>query len=90
MQVMELHHWMQKSLGPKAGFWVLLVIAPQHADCTNQLTSCDFLLVFYSDVRSRWNRCPVISRRSQQVFIAQQKEEEEAGQCLRASMSSFR
>ena len=32
----------------------------QHANGTNWLASCDFLLVFYKDVRSRWNGCRVI------------------------------
>ena len=33
----------------------------QHADGINQRVRYDFLLVFYSDVRSSWNRCQVSS-----------------------------
>ena len=45
----------------------------QHADSTNQLAKYDFLLVFDSDLRSRWNRCWVEGRGSQQVIPKKNK-----------------
>ena len=41
----------------------------QHADGNNQLARYDFLLIFYSNFRSRWNYCQVISCQSQQTEI---------------------
>ena len=34
---------------------------------------CDFLLVFYSYLRSRWNSCRVISSQTQQTVIPNKK-----------------
>jgi len=39
----------------------------------DRLVRCDFLLVFYGDVTSGWNRCPFISRQSHWNPNSQQK-----------------
>ena len=39
----------------------------------DRLVRCDFLLVFYGDVTSGWNRCPFISRQSHWYPNSQQK-----------------
>ena len=46
----------------------------QHASCIKQLARYNFLLVFYSDARLRWNRCCLISRQSQRSVITKNKE----------------
>ena len=42
----------------------------EHTDSTNQLAGCDFLLTFYSDLRSSWNHFRVASQYSHQTMIA--------------------
>ena len=33
----------------------------RHAGGSDRLARCDFLLVLYTDLRARWNRCGVIN-----------------------------
>lgn len=67
--------WSQKVPKHDFGhFWS----SEQHADGTNRFVWYNFLFVFYSDHRSRRNRCQVICRQSQQTVIPKDWQEEEA------------
>ena len=51
-----------------------------HANGTKRLTNYDFLLVFHSDLRSRWNQCWVISHepsKSVDYILQEQKNVDE-------------
>ena len=54
----------------------------QHADCTKKLARYDFLLVFYSDFRTNWNRCREICRKSQRTVISNE-------QCIAAATKVY-
>ena len=53
-------------------FWALLELQ-NHASGTDQLSSYDFLLAFYGELRPRSNCCQVISCRSQQKHNPKKK-----------------
>ena len=59
---------MLKSIGAEGDFGYFRSLT-KHADGTYQPTRYDFLLVFHSHRRSRYNHCRVISGQSQQIIV---------------------
>ena len=60
---------MRKSAGDKGDFWHLWS-SKHEADGCNGLARYDFLLVFYSDLMSRWNRVKLQAVDVSSIIIA--------------------